>query len=119
MEPVGNCYPTVIEGLTFVICTEPVREEVSGEFLGRWYAWGFFASDRSLNIFPADAVPDGSSVQESIAGDFGTTETEARRGVENTLRRVIQTKSLDGTGFYSPPGDFIYPQELPGEHQDD
>jgi hypothetical protein len=113
MEHTGDCYETSIEGLTFLICTQPVQEDATGRSTGEWHAWSFFAYDRSLAIFPADAVPSGITAQESIAGEFGSTEDEARRAVEDKLRKVIQTKNLDGTGFYSPPGGFIYPQELP------
>ncbi len=109
----GDCYPTVIEDLTFNICTEALCDDRTGSFSGQWRAWSFFAYDRSLTIFPADAVPHGLEVTESIAGNVGDTENEARRAVENTLRRVIHTRKLDGTGFYSPPVGLIYPQEFP------
>jgi hypothetical protein len=109
----GNCYETTIEGSIFLVCTEPIRDERTGELSGRWHAWSFFAYDRSASIFPAGTLPPDVPVQESIAGGVGDTEDEARCAVENSLRRVIQTKNLDGTGFYSPPGNFIYPQGLP------
>lgn len=102
-----------IEGQTFVICTERILDDRTGEFTGRWYAWSFFAYDNALNIFPAGAVPKDLNAQESIAGEHWDSEVEARLAVADTLRRVIQTRCLDGTGFYSPPGDFVYPQELP------
>jgi hypothetical protein len=35
------------------------------------------------------------------------------KAVENQLLKVIETKDLAGTGFYSPPAGAIYPQELP------
>src|SRR5262245_61739885 len=108
----GGCYETVIEGRIFTICTKRDRDEPGGKPTGEWYAWCFFAYDRSLSIFPADAVPQGVKTRESIAGASGDAEDEARRAVEEKLRRVIKTKSLDGTGFYSPPGGFTYPQEL-------
>jgi hypothetical protein len=101
MEPGhrANCYETSIEGLTFLVCTRAVCDHVTGQFAGWWRAWSFFAFDRSRSIYPGDALPSGMSVQESIAGGFGATEDEARRAVEDRLRRVIRTKDLDGTGF--------------------
>lgn len=103
-------YPTVIDGRTFIICTE--RDIDDGSSNDSWRAWCFFAFDRLVNIYPADDIPKGAVTQESIAGEFGESEEEARSAVELTLRKVIQTRNLDGTGFYSPPGDFIYPQDL-------
>lgn len=111
----GKCYPTVIEGKTFLICTERAYEEHSKKLSDNWRAWSFFAYDRHMNVFPADAVPAGACAQESIAGEAGESEDAAREAVENRLRDVIRTRKLDGTGFYSPPGDFVYPQELPEE----
>jgi hypothetical protein len=115
MDPTyrGNCFKTEVEGMAFNICTELLYDDVTGNSTGQWYARSFFAYDRSFSIFPADDVPVGIIAQESIAGEFGASEDEARRAVDEKLRTVIQTKNLDGTGFYSPPGGFTYPQELP------
>lgn len=112
-DHVGDCYLTEIEGRTFAICTERERDESSGVLSGRWRAWSFFAYDRSRNIFPADAIPKGVEAQESIAGESGDTEAQARRAVEDRLLKVISDKCLDGTGFFSPPGNLTYPQGLP------
>lgn len=98
-----------ISGRKFLVCTKPTDEE--DRFLGEWYAWCFFAYDHQRNIYPADSIPDGVETQESIAGEFGDTEETARKSVENVLRRVLETKSLDGTGFYSPPGGLTFPQD--------
>jgi len=101
-------HPTNVEWRTFLICTQRNNEDDSCH--GEWRAWCFFAYDRDVNIYPADSVPDGCVVQETIAGAGGASEDEARQAVEDILRRVIQTRNLEGTGFYSPPGDFTYPQ---------
>lgn len=110
MVPEGSMYRTVIEGRTFVICTE--RNYDYAGHPGGWRAWCFLAYDRFVNIFPADTVPDDVVVQESIAGESASTEDEARLAVEETIRTVMRTRNLDGTGFYSPPGGFVYPQGI-------
>jgi hypothetical protein len=103
-------FQTTIDGRTFEICTRITEgEDLSS---GQWFAWIFFAYDNVLNIYPADNVPQGIATHESIVGESGESEEEARLAVENKLRRVIQTKSLDGSGFYSPPAGKIYPQEF-------
>src|SRR5262249_61847315 len=90
-EDAAGPYECLIEGQTFLICTEQGRHDLSGEYTGRWHAWCFFAYDRSLNIFPAGAVPEAVVAQESIAGESGASEDEARRAVEDRLRKVIQS----------------------------
>jgi hypothetical protein len=101
-----------IDSRTYEICyrkTEP-------EDRLPWFAWTFFAYDEELNIYPADDVPQNVKAQESILGEFGAGQEVARQAVENKLRRVIQTRTLDGTGFFSPPSGKIYPQEFPNEN---
>jgi hypothetical protein len=90
-----------------------MREDDGGGFTRQWRAWSFFAYDNSMTIYPADSVPGDVKTQETIAGEIADSEDEARSAVEETLRRVVRTKSLEGTGFYSPPADLIYPQEFP------
>jgi hypothetical protein len=109
----GGGYLAIIEGRQFTICTEELYEEASDRLSGQWHAWSFFAYDREMNIYPAGFVPAGVTVQESIAGETRDTELAARAAVEAKLRAVIQSKDLDGTGFYSPPADRIWPQEFP------
>jgi hypothetical protein len=113
----GNRYATLIDGQTFFICTEREYEEDSDKLSNRWRAWSFFAYDRSINIYPVDSVPTGIRAQQSIAGDEGESEDAARKAVEARLRKVIRTRKLDGTGFYSPSADRVYPQEFPEEEQ--
>jgi hypothetical protein len=113
-EQVGDAYPVEIEGRTFVICTQRQDSASDGKHSHPWQAWSFFAYDRALRFFPADAVPADVQAQESIVGGYGETEDEARRAVESRLRTAMQNRSLEGTGFYSPPGGFIYPQGMPG-----
>jgi hypothetical protein len=64
------------------------------------------------NIYPADSVPARVRTQESIASETRDTESAARAALEEKMRAIIQSKSLDGTGFYSPPADRIWPQEF-------
>lgn len=110
---IEGIFPTVIEGKTFDICTEALYREASEELSGEWHAWCFFAYDREINIYPPDSVPVGVSTQESIAGETRTSQDAAVAAVEESLKRVIKSRSLDGTGFYSPPADKVYPQEFP------
>jgi hypothetical protein len=84
-----------------------------------WRAWCFFAYDKDVNIYPADEVPPGILTHESIAGENGSSEAEALQRLEAKLREVIASRSLEGTGFYSPPADKIYPQEFPGRSPSD
>ncbi len=100
---------TEIEGRQFLICTEQSGDE--DRFLGSWRAWCFFAYDSKANIYPAESIPDGIVAQESIVGEFGNTEEAACQAVTQVLRRVVATRSLDGTGFFSPPAGFTYPQD--------
>lgn len=113
----GGVSRTTIAGRLFTICTEALYEEASDRLSGQWRAWCFFAYDRGRNIYPAEGVPAGVRAQESIVGETRDSEEAARHAVEEKLTAVIWSKSLDGTGFYSPPGDFVYPQELPDEEQ--
>ena len=101
-------FETEIDGRTFSICTE--RDlDVPGD--REWHAWCFFAYDKELNIYPADTIPEGVRTQESIAGGSGKSQEESRAAVEKKLRTVMETKKLDGMGFYSPPADRTYPPE--------
>ncbi|HEY2588546.1 MAG TPA: hypothetical protein VGI81_22585 [Tepidisphaeraceae bacterium] len=109
----GSPGKTLIEGRSFLICTEALYEEASDQLSGKWHAWSFFAYDRDMNIYPADAVPGGVTAQESIAGESRDTEEAARNAVEQKLKVLIRSKSLDGTGFYSPTAGRIWPQEFP------
>jgi len=104
-------YSVTIDGRTYEICTRETDPE--DRFLGNWFAWTFFAYDEALEIYPADAVPRNIPAQESILGKHGASQEDARQAVEEKLRQVIQTRSLDGTGFFSPPANRIYPQEFP------
>jgi hypothetical protein len=113
----GESFQATIEGRTFIICTEELYEDASDRLSGQWHAWSFFAYDREMNIYPADSVPVGVRAQESIAGETRDSEASARAAVEERLRKVIRSKCLDGTGFYSPPADRIWPQEFPDKQQ--
>lgn len=116
-QPEREVFQATIEGRTFTICTEELYEDASDRLSGQWHAWSFFAYDREMNIYPADSVPAGVRAQEGIAGETRDSEASARAAVEEKLRKVIRSKCLDGTGFYSPPADRIWPQEFPDKQQ--
>ena|ERR1700722_19104564 len=111
----GDAYPTVVEGLTFLICTDALYDTASGRLSGEWRAWSFFAYDRAHHIYPAGKPPAGVETVESIVGGSGDSEHAARFAVEKKLRTAIVTKNLEGTGFYSPPAGIVYPHGLPNE----
>jgi hypothetical protein len=109
----GDAFHVTIDGRVFTINVEAEYEEASDKLSGKWHAWSFFAYDRELNIYPADDVPAGVRAQESISGETRESKAAARTAVEEKLRAVIRTKSLEGTGFYSPPADRVWPHEFP------
>lgn len=106
-------YRATIDGRTFCIYAEALYEAASEELSGKWHAWSFFAYDCEMNVYPADAVPPGVETQETMAGETRDSEAAACAAVEERLRTVARTRSLEGTGFYSPPADRVYPQEFP------
>jgi hypothetical protein len=112
LDDPGDLHRVVIEGRAFIICTERLYKEASEEFSGEWHAWCFFAYDKDINIYPAGDIPIGVRATESIAGKTANNEEDALAGVEQKLKNVMRTRSLDGTGFLSPKG-YVYPQEMP------
>jgi hypothetical protein len=112
MDQSGDLAEVIIGEKCFTICTEPEQHWLTGEHNGLWNAWCFFAYDSSIEIYPAGGVPNGVNAQESIVGESGVSVNDAIEKVIEKLTAIIGTRSLEGTGFYSPPAGRIYPQEF-------
>ena len=111
-DDLGDSHEITIDGAQYLISLEALYKEASVELSGEWHAWCFFAYDKEINIYPADAVPRGIGAQESIAGATADSGRKAIAGVVEKLKNAIRTRCLDGTGFYCPASDMTYPQDL-------
>lgn len=112
VEEPGDSHEIAIEGRQFLICLEALYKEASVELSGEWHAWCFFAYDKEFNIYPANAVPSGIATQQSIAGATADSGRNALAAVVEKLKNAIRSRRLDGTGFYCPASDMVYPQDL-------
>jgi|SRR6185437_3870856 len=111
-DDLGDSHEITIDGAQYLISLEALYKEASIELSGEWHAWCFFAYDRETNIYPANAVPSGITAQQSIVGATADSARKALAAVVEKLKNAIQSKRLDGTGFYCPASDMTYPQDL-------